>query len=192
MDGTLTNPGDDAAMAMLERDVLISRIVDGECSEGAWERFSAIASGDAGAWRELAIAQRQNARLSIEVERALDVASEIDLPSADVWGAGSRGRSKHGRTVGLGRWGGWAAAAMVTMAWVGAMFSHVGPNTSSNQNVAGFVPDASYQPKNHQEAIDAYLQVGRKSGNVIGEIPKWVLVERKPASSGKGLSLIHI
>jgi hypothetical protein len=175
--------------AIMERDVLISRIIDGEGSGPAWERFAAIAGSDASAWRELAVAQRQHSHLVATVRREIAIANEIELPATGA----ARGRSRS--TVHAARaakkWTGWAVAAVITLMWGGAMLTNIGsPGSPNKTNIAGI--SGSWRPETTQDAINAYLEVGQKTGNVIGEVPNRVMIESRPNPNGNGVEVVYI
>lgn len=178
--------------ALMERDLLITRIIDGEGSGAAWERFASVAGSDASAWRELALAQRQHLRLTAAVRREIAVAVEIDLPISGERRAPSRSTVRAAQVA--RKWTGWAVAAAITLAWGGAMLTGVGPSgpplqmgTAGPTGVA-----AGWQPQTTQDALNAYLEVGQKTGNVIGEVPNWVMIESRPASGGTGFEVVYL
>jgi len=168
----------------MEIDLLMTRIVDGEGGDAAWRRFADLAATDPSAWRSLAESQRLHSRLSLAVADALAHTDDVPLPSAPAADAASVSLAR------LSRWSGWAVAAAVAITWVGGLFTgdaRVAPADSSGQ--AGLV---NWAPQSSQEAINAYLEVGQKTGNVLGEVPRRVMVESRPMSGGKGFEVVFI
>jgi hypothetical protein len=174
------NP-DDASL--VERERLISRIIDAEDADAAWERLTQIGTTDPSVWRDLAQSQRQHAMLAAAVTAAVRIADGIDLPT------GNASRARRNESYTLSRWSGWAIAAMLGLAWIASMYGNltgtVSPTNGSpaNTNIAG--PGlAAWQPRDHQEALNKYLEVGQREGAVIGEVPRVLMIESRPAANG--------
>jgi hypothetical protein len=180
-------PDDPDAMADM-LDVLIARIVDGEADEHDWEMFNTLAesapSERGGAWKRLAECHRDTAQLALAVSGATAVASRIGLPVR----AGSSAGDGMARGIGLpvsGRRGGWAVAAAIGLAWIGSTLTFNRASAPSNQNAAGLLP-AHWTINNPDDAVKAYLDVGQKSGRVLGEVPERVIVRTVPVQNPAG------
>lgn len=168
-------------------DLLISRIADGEAGEQDWASFSVLAERQPGAWKALAAAQRDHAAMSLAVGVALHAADRVDLPAheaAAAWVRGSAGQPA-GRPTTLrriGAVGGWAAAAAVALAWVGGFgggrMRAGSPAGGPEIQQAGIVP-ANWTT---DDAVNAYLEVGGRSGRVLGELPSRVVVDSQPTT----------
>lgn len=52
--------------------------------------------------------------------------------------------------------------------------------------------NAGFSIQSAADAWQAYLQKGRESGEVVGEIPNKLLVDSKPALSGNGVEVIYV
>lgn len=94
----------------VDRDLLISRVVDDAASAGDWEQLRALADYDPSVWRELFEAQHAQAELAEAVQQAIAIADGIDAPVDQLLGGGFRFRIRQVST-----WAGWAAAASVAI-----------------------------------------------------------------------------
>jgi hypothetical protein len=175
-------------MNVLEEHELISLICVGEAGDPEWEAFERLAAANPGLWRDLAEAQRDQAALSAAVAGVMQLADRVELPF-------DRGTSRHvGKTSDarwefprLGAWSGWAVAATVGAAWlIGLQASTPLPPTSAN---AGLVDLASLSS---DDLLRSYVDRGRASGEVIGEIPTRVLLDARPAPSGTGYDVLYL
>lgn len=158
-------------------DVLIGRVVDGEASTSDWDSLERIAGTDASVWERLGRAQRTHARLERDVEDAIAIAELIDLPSAGsiaVQGFHSRGR----------QWGGWAAAAVIGVAWlsIAGITGRGGPNQASVLPVREYTPD---------ELLTQYLDKGQAEGRVMGEMAP-MLVDARDLGLNMGKEVIFV
>ena len=85
----------------------------------------------------------------------------------------------------LGAYSGWAAAAAIAlMAWNGA-FNLGGRGTRGGSIASGPTARAPVQAagwtlNTPDDAVNAYLDLGSKAGNVIGELPTRRVVRREP------------
>lgn len=183
--GAAKRGGPDAIDAELVPTVdrLMARIVDGEADEHDWGTFEALAASDAGVWRRLACSQRDAQMMQEVVRPALEAADRTRLPRR-VDGRRTGDAGEPVRTPGLRRFGGWAAAAVIGLAWLG---SQIAPMSASDrragtgQNVAGVVP-TGWTIDSPEDAVKAYLDVGGRSGRVLGEMPDRVVVRTTPTA----------
>jgi hypothetical protein len=161
-------------------DMLISRVVDGVASPADWDSLDALGAADAFVWRELAQAQRAEQLLRSAAGEAVAVANYVELPAviAQVGEAGVR--SRVGRVA---SWGGWAAAAAITLAFLGR-----GMPASPGVYPAGLGPTFA----NSDEAYKQYIEQGKKEGRVIGEVPDRVMVKTTQAADGKGYEIVFV
>lgn len=104
------NPGN--ARQPVDRDLLISRVVDDAASPGDWEQLRALADYDPSVWRELFEAQHAQAELAQAVQQAIAIADGIDAP-VDLLRGGYRFRLRQ-----VSSWAGWAVAASVAIFWM--------------------------------------------------------------------------
>ena len=158
----------------VDRDILISRVVDDEASPEDWAQLKALAAEDSAIWRELFETQRTCAELASAVEQELSVAEYIDAPVQDHLSIQLTNRVRRGLS-----WAGWAAAAAVALAWVG-----LGP-TAGDQGPAR----AELTPTDY---LQRYLEKGREEGLVQGEAPTKTLLSAEPAPEGNGYVVIYL
>lgn len=166
-------------MTEVDRDILISRVIDDEASAADWAQLKALAAREPAIWRELFEMQRGQAELSSAVAQQLDVAEFVDAPAPDHLSAQLTHRVRRGMA-----WAGWAAAAAVAVAWVGV---RVGPEQAAPQ-----VGQAGVVNLTAPQLLDQYLEKGRQSGLVQGEAPAKTLLSAQPAPSGVGYEVIYI
>ncbi len=165
-----------------DRDLMISRVVDGRAGSREWFAIESLAAADASIWRELAMSQRDQRALEILVSSAGAVAESAGLPSSfehePVRVEFSRRRT--------GSWTGWAAAAAILLAYVagvplnGPRLNVPGVGMGKN-NEAGLLPAIPTA----DEALATYLATGKKEGSVLGEIPDKLLVKATPGMNGR-------
>lgn len=172
-------------MMELREEMLISHVIDGDATSTQWQELEGLASTDPLVWKRLAQAQRDSALLSAALGRASLVAEAVELPRNDGETISSD-RVTHVRFNRLGAWTGWAVAALV-MIVASVRFAQPLPS--------GFDPSSGVQTTSFgsaAQAFQAYLDKGRESGEVVGEIPGKVLVETKPVRSGIGVEVIYL
>jgi hypothetical protein len=165
-------------MAQHDKDILISRIVDDEATAEDWAALKELAAGDPTVWRDLAEAQYTGIGLASAVQAAIEIADEVEAPVHEHMRA--RMTLRAGTAA---KWGGWLAAAAVTLAWLGA--GRAGPGGST----AGFGPSV---PGTVADAFKHYVDMGKQSGQVVEEVPQLVLVETKRVEGGPGYEVLYI
>lgn len=158
------------------RDRLISRIIDAEATGADWDSFRRLAASDASVWRELCEGQDQHEALCDALREAAGVADGVDLP----FGAGGGLGAFEHRLDGVRRWGGWAAAAALVLAWgLGGPWGVPGAGSLQTGSLGPRLADATAQ-----EALNRYLAAGQDSGRVVGEVPDRVIVDTTPRPDG--------
>ncbi len=167
------------------RDVLIGRIIDGEASGQDWAEFRQIAGDDQAVFAEIAELQDLRKRTLEIVDDAGNIADTIELPMHMHPKASPAHRL---RTAGV--WGGWAVAAMVAIAWsIGLrpgdplIFGEQG-NAQAGLG-SGIINTAG-------EAFQKYLDLGKESGSVIGEMPNGIILDKRPLADGSGYEVLYI
>lgn len=166
-------------MSMPEKDILISRVVDGVAGAGDWVELDMLGAADSSLWRELAQAQRDKQLLDQAVGEAIAVADVVSLPKSEWSELGDR-------RLRVPQWAGWAAAAVLAI----AMF--VTPKIGSTSgNVAGF-PPAQQEEQTPDAALNSYLAKGKDEGRVIRQLPEFVVLESKPATDGRGYDVVYL
>jgi hypothetical protein len=161
-------------MSENDRDVLLSKVADGEAGEGDWAAFRTLADADPVLWRDLAELQRDNTELSAAVGRVVMLADSVEAPADTqiVARLGDRLRL-------VATWGGWAAAAMVAVAWVTGQ-GQLPRSTPATGNQAGL---ATFSPS---EAYQAYLDRGKQAGLVVDEMPDKYVLDTRPLPGDSG------
>jgi hypothetical protein len=176
----------DDPMNTPDRDILISRIVDGVADERDWSSMDDLARADASIWRDLALAQRQHTELTGVVTAALAAADRTDLPSPDSFLIADRAGTWPGRVM---RWTGWGVAAAIALAWVGGLRQP--PTPGGLGNTAGTPAGFEQLFTTPADALRAYLQKGQDTGQVIGQEPQKLILNVTPAVKG-GYEVIYI
>lgn len=156
-----------------DRDILISRIIDGEATPEDWAAFKALAAREPSVWRDLAECQQDHADLSSAVAQASRLADSIDLPLEE-----ARSLQLSRRLRAAMSWGGWAIAAVVVLAFTTQR------GTGSNSNVASLLPTPGITVNTPDQAYDAYLRLGREQDRVVEEVPTRILVETRALQNG--------
>lgn len=192
----------------VDRDLLISRVVDDAASAEDWQQLRALAEYDPSVWRELFEAQHAQAELSQAVQQAIAIADGVDAPTEELGGMSLRFRFRQAAT-----WAGWAVAATVAVVWVapqltgtaastpGANRAGVGPlitldgpsSNDLNSNLFEAIPD---DPGVGQGALagdrgfgsDSFraASTGASAGTEqLAEMPERVLLEVRPLPNGQ-------
>lgn len=185
-------------------DLLVSRIADGEAGEADWAAFNTLAERRPEAWKTLAQAQREHGAMSLAVGVALHAADRVELPSpeaAELFTTRRRAPQRVQTWSRLGAWSGWAAAAAVlVMAWNGA-FSLQRPagggrplsaDTGNVASLGGAVMPAKWTLNSPEDAVQAYLDLGAQSGNVIGEMPGRIALRTEPVTLTGGQRAVKV
>ncbi len=162
-------------MTVEREDILIGRVVDGEAAPNDWIELEQLAARDAGVWRRLAVAQREQASLCAGFEEAIEVADRVEIPHHAVHAA-------HSFNMRWRAWSGWAAAAAVALVWATTqgLLPNNGAAGGQQANIAGNLsPD---------EAFNEYLTTGMEEGRVLGELPS-IMVDSSPAEDGDGIDV---
>ncbi|MFI4883050.1 MAG: hypothetical protein ACIAQU_10755 [Phycisphaerales bacterium JB064] len=102
-----------SAREPVDRDLLISRVVDDAASPADWEQLRALAEYDPSVWRELFEAQHAQAELAQAVQQAIAIADGIDAPIGELAGPSIVFRFRQ-----VASWAGWAVAASVAVFWM--------------------------------------------------------------------------
>ncbi len=147
----------------VDRDLLISRVVDDAASAQDWQQLRALAEYDPSVWRELFEAQHAQAELAQAVQQAIAIADGIDAPTQDLGGPNFRFRFRQAAT-----WAGWAVAASVAVIWVAP---HIGTPqaTPVSGNQATLVPEF-IQGGPSSEELTGFEAYRTPSGSRLGEL----------------------
>jgi len=185
-----------SAMDGTDRDVLITRMLDGEATPEDWTAFQALAARDASVWAELSSAQQDMAEISASVAQATAVAARVRAP-VDAGETDDEALREalsvrfSGRVRATLAWSGWAAAAALVLAW-GTGLPIPGSGVGGYGGVPSGAIEAGVVPTrlNSAQALDQYLDTGREEGRVIAEMPTKVLLEARPNPEGAGYEVL--
>jgi len=166
------------------RDLLLSRIIDGRAGSADWDRFRAMAAREPESWAELGDFQRQHESLRHELSCAVSLADRVGLPAGVVDDTSTRQRLGF-----AGRWGGWAAAAALLLAWsMGTPSLPTGDDGSLPTQSAGLpgsgIAGIGLREAEPEQAFEQYLVAGQRSGRVVAEMPEQVVIETTPRADG--------
>jgi hypothetical protein len=162
-------------------DLLISSTVEGDPE--AWRRFETVAGDEVARWRQLAELQRDQASLGRAVNVATAVAEQVEMPALRLVPAP---RSFTARATG---WAGWALAAVLALALTIRIAL---PTLPGPMPTGGQTPVLTAGPTTAAQAFQAYLDLGRESGEVVGELPERLLLDTRPSPGGDGYELLYL
>jgi hypothetical protein len=166
---------------MNEREMLIGRLIDGEAGPAEWSALQAMAESDPAVWAEVAEAQRVHALLTGEVRRATTAADRVDAPTDRHVTVPPAVHRMNDRVRQITTWGGWAAAAALLLTWAATVPVPAG----SDGPALDPSPRANLGPASVPDLLQAYLDKGKRSGDVIEERPNKVLIEATPMDDGR-------
>jgi len=179
-----------------DRDILITRAIDGRATGADWSAMESLSTRDVSFWRDLALAQRDQRALERLVGVASNVSAMVNLPEAGgvsarteevAWRHDARGRRP--ARSGLRIWGGWVAAAILGVAILSGKLSAplpVGGQRPANE--AGLI-NASWSS---EQVLEDALKRGRKDGMVFGEYGDPYVLATEPAADGRGYTVVYI
>ena len=161
------------------RDLLISRVIDGRASTEDWDRFRALAANEPAIWCELAETQQSHEMVRDELMLELTAADRVELPGGVIDDASTKRRMSI-----ASKWGGWAIAAALLVAWSLGMPRADEGTTGTNPQTAGLLPVIGLSDAEPEQAFNQYMTAGQKAGRVIAEVPNQVIVETTPMPDG--------
>lgn len=165
------------------RERLVSRIVDGRAGADDWANLRVLASAEPEVWRDLADTQAQHTNLSQAVEDELQAALRTDLPTDSA----HHQASLTSRLDLVRNWGGWAAAAAIVLVWwTGIRVEGPGDIPGTGEQTAGLQPRfvRAAEPSTAGEALQHYIDLGRREGSVIAAMPKEIVLETRALGDG--------
>ena len=165
-------------------EMLISKVIDNSATDGDWRDLTALAETDPAIWRDLAESQRHQQVLSRTLNEAVAVADMIATPSNVFPGRGEDAAAA--RRTNTGAWSGWAVAAVIALA---AFASRLGEQVRNSPSLGGAQVAGYGTP---DEALDAYLNLGRRDGKVVGELPSKIIVSARENPEGEGYEVISV
>lgn len=169
-------------MTGIDRDILITRVLDGEATPEDWAAFRAMAARDPAVWADLADAQQDRAELATAVAEAIAIADRVGAPIEIHAGERLNARIRVGAA-----WLGWAAAAVLG---VGAFTGM--PGLSGGVPGGGAQEAGLFRVNSPEDAMQLYLDMGQKTGSVLGEVPERVLLSSELAADGQGYSVVYL
>ncbi len=166
-------------MTGIDRDILITRVLDGEATPEDWAAFRAMAARDPAVWADLADAQQDRAELASALAEAIAVADLVEAPIEIHVGERLHARIKTGMA-----WVGWVAAAMLA---IGAINNQPTGQGGLDAQQAGLFPVHSAE-----DAAQLYLDKGQAAGSVLCEVPERVLLRSEQLADGSGFRVIYL
>lgn len=157
---------------------LIDRVASNEETNGEFARFESVAANHPRHWEQLARALRDELHMRAALADALEISSPLEI---------SRAYSKQQRSSGALRsrtWLGWAAAAMIALAWAATFSMPSDSAEPARQGGPGASGHAQLVALSSDEAFDQYLRTGEREGRVIAELPT-LFVESHPTEDGR-------
>ncbi|HWB20629.1 MAG TPA: hypothetical protein VG711_10035 [Phycisphaerales bacterium] len=178
-------------------DILISRIVGGEASETEWSQFTAQATAQPSLWQRLAMTQRDHGLIAAATEQIVSAADHVELPmEAFEVSAAERDSSRHYRIethLRSKQWAGWAVAALVAVAFFVRSSIHNYNQSGTAVNTAGLGSNVLDLSKASPDSVlQAYLNKGQQSGQVVGMVPTKLLMDTKPVEGGQGYEVLFV
>ena len=179
----------DLDAASMREDVLISRAIDGQAGPEEWTELADLARTDRAVWARVSAALADHAALTDYVNHRVAAANSLALPVGHGPGPSCEGfhagRAASKRWVGLARWSGWAAAAVVALAWVGlhrVQSPTRGPLTAAEttrdddpQDPPGPALAVTPVSLTTDQARQNYLDTGLAEGRIVREMePVWL------------------
>jgi len=158
-------------MTIDHEDILISKAADGAASPEEWDEIRRLGELDATLWDRLAAESRTSALLAHAVEDATSVADEVEI---DV----SRARTAAHMRFRLRVWSGWAAAAVLAVAWLGNAVA--GDGALFGGATAGFTGVSSAD-----QALERYRALGTAEGRFVEELPMVMVNTQTDPETGR-------
>ncbi|MBL8990899.1 MAG: hypothetical protein JNJ48_04885 [Phycisphaerae bacterium] len=168
-----------------DRDVLISRLIDGRAGAADWAALRQIASADATVWSDLAESSRLDGSLGALMGTEVARADRVELPGSPRFG----GAPIAGRIAVPARLG-WAVAAVLGLSLVGVLIG-VRPGSTNISPLDGGHGAALGGFTRPAEALAAYMQLGRQDGSVVGEMPQRFVVDTRPVEGGTEVTYVR-
>lgn len=157
-------------MTIDHEDILISKAADGVASPEEWDEIRRLGALDPTVLERLAAESRAAALLAQGLDEATGVADSIEIDTARATGAA------HMRFR-LRVWSGWAAAAVLAVAWLGDAVTGGGLFFGG---AAGFGAATSAD-----QALDHYRALGAAEGRFVSELPMVMLETMSDPETGR-------
>ena len=169
---------------IVDRDVLVSRVVDGQASGEDWAALKQLAECEPGIWDELEAFQSMHSAMcvAVDVELARCAAVNLDAPEHEVF---------HQRVRMARTWGGWLIAAAVLLTWSLNLPMQPSSNMTSTSSIGPDLGSSFVRVDEPVDALRAYVDRGREAGTVIGLVPEMQVIETKPTADGTGYEVLY-
>lgn len=164
-------------MSIARDELLIHRVLNGEAGRADWVELELIAQSDPEVWARLAQSLRAESLLRAALERELAVADAVEIPrEVAVADFAEMPTARRARA-----WLGWAAAALVLVVWGMVSWTDERRERAPGAGdlvggVAESTPGAEALPI--ENLLERYVESGRESGRVLGELPRMVMETR--------------
>lgn len=168
-----------------DRDVLISRLIDGRAGAADWTMLRQIAATDATVWTDLAEATRLDESLGAEVRTLVARADLVELP-----GSLRAGDAPIAGRIGLPARLGWAVAAVLGLSLVGVIVG-VRPGSTNINPLDGGHNASLGSFSRPADALAAYMRLGQQDGSVVGEMPQRFVVDTRPVEGGTEVTYVR-
>jgi hypothetical protein len=169
----------------VDRDVLVSRVVDGGASGEDWVALRKLAEREPGIWGELEEVQSMQAAMcaAVDVELTRCASVELPTPGHEVF---------HQRVRTARSWGGWLIAAAVMLAWSLNLPMQNTRNMASTSSIGPDLGSSYIRVDEPVDALRAYVNRGREAGTVVGLIPDVQVIETRTSPDGTGLEVLLV
>lgn len=165
----------------VDRDVLVTRLLDARASEADWAALRDLARRDETVWLDLIELRRQALALERGMEPTLAAAELCDMPDLVL-------SARPGRALGGSRGGlvGWAVAALLALGFVAQQAGVLKTGMESGPRLT-----SGFDARPPEASLQDYLDRGKQSGRVVGEVPERKVVGVQPAADGDGYDVLY-
>ncbi|MFN0057567.1 MAG: hypothetical protein ACKVX7_03845 [Planctomycetota bacterium] len=161
-------------MEISRDEVLIDRVVDGDATAADWAELELLAERDPGTWQRLGLAIRSEAELRLALESELACADRVELPIPS-----SAARAIASGPFALRPKAGWVAAALVLATWgATTVLAPRSPSASLPTPAQIAETESSGEALSANAALRRYVELGRREGRVLAELPNLVMEKR--------------
>lgn len=213
---------------MTERteDILLGRIATGEDRDNhAWRELEAMAQRDLEVWERAARSLHDEIVMRQSFEAALHLADGVEIPEAAFSAVPTEMENIRDERIvtineslqftprapgapGVTHWSGWAVAALIAIAWIGAWMNPVGslhnngtlplhgPGTGPAiagplLNGTSGASTVSFDHLTPDQAYDVYRLRGFAAGRLLEELPT-LMIETRPSADGATVEVFYI
>ncbi len=169
----------------VDRDVLVSRVVDGRASGEDWAALRRLAAREPEVWDEIEAFGSMHSSMcaAVDVELARCAAVDLDAPEHEVF---------HQRVRIARSWGGWLVAAAVLLAWSLNLPMQPSSSMTATSSIGPDLGSSYIRVDEPVDALRAYVNRGREAGTVVGLVPDVQVLETRSAPDGSGLEVLLV